>query len=161
MVPILLYIQAYQRKYMLKTLVVIISYNAKRYTIECIESVREKLVPGTYKIVVVDNASTDGIREWLSEQKDILLIKSETNIGFGPACNLAVRSTVGTEYENYDVYLLNSDTHLTSTALPRMQQALYKKDDIGAVGATANYAGNRQQIDISFDEIYEYIKYDS
>ncbi len=141
------------------TLVVIIAYNAKRYTIECIESVREKLVPGTYKIVVVDNASTDGIKEWLSEQKDILLIKSETNIGFGPACNLAIHSTVGTEYEKYDVFLLNSDTHLTSTALPRMQQALYGKDDIGAVGATANYAGNRQQIDVSFDSVSEYINY--
>ena len=141
------------------TLVVIIAYNARRYTIECIESVREKLTPGTYKIVVVDNASTDGIREWLSEQGDILLIKSETNIGFGPACNLAVKSTIGTEYAPYDVFLLNSDTHLTSTALPRMRKALYETDDIGAVGATANYAGNRQQLDVSFESVPEYINY--
>ena len=141
------------------TLVVIIAYNARRYTIECIESVRKKLTPGTYKIVVVDNASTDGIREWLSWQSDILLIKSDTNIGFGPACNLAVRSTLGTEYENYDVFLLNSDTVMTSIALPRIISALYEKEDIGAVGAMANYAGNRQQLDVEFSSVEEYISF--
>ncbi len=144
---------------MAKTLIVIISYNARRYTQDCIQSIRAKLDPATYQIVVVDNASTDGIREWLEEQSDILLIKNSTNVGFGPACNQGVAATAGTEFADSDVFLLNSDTVMTGTALPRMISALYSGDDIGAVGAMANYAGNRQQLDVEFPSVEDYISF--
>lgn len=141
------------------TIVVIVSYNNLFFTQACIQSVRDNLSKGTYKIVVVDNASTDGVTEWLEEQDDILLIKNNENVGFGPACNQAVQATAGTEYENWDVYLLNNDTRLVFDALYFLKQALYSADDIGAVGSIANNAGNKQSVDIEFDEIDDYIKY--
>lgn len=142
---------------MANTLVVIVSYNAKRYMQECIESIRHCVPAGTYKIVVVDNASTDGIAEWLEEQTDILLIRNSTNVGFGPACNQAVAATAGTEYENYDVFLLNNDTVLNRNSLPNLIRALDASEDIGAVSAMANYAGNRQQLDVEFDSTEGYV----
>ncbi len=144
---------------MQKTVIAIVSYNAKRYMQECIQSIREKVTPGTYLISVVDNASTDGIADWLSQQPDILLIQNDVNIGFGPACNQAVRATKGTEFEDADVFFLNNDTVITSTALPRMIDTLYSADDIGAVGAMGNYAGNRQQIDVEFPSTEDYIRF--
>ena len=144
---------------MAKTLIAIVSYNAKRYMQECIQSIRDKLDPGSYCISVVDNASTDGICSWLEAQDDILLTKNKSNVGFGPACNQAVFASVGTDFEDADVFLLNNDTVMTSTALPRMIDALYSSDDIGAVGAMANYAGNRQQLDVSFSSTEEYIAF--
>ncbi len=144
---------------MSKILIVIVSYNACRYMQDCINSIRSKVTPGSYQIIVVDNASTDGIAEWLAAQSDIILIRNDVNVGFGPACNQAVASTIGTEFADYDIFLLNNDTVMTSTALPRMISALNSASDVGAVGAMSNYAGNRQQIDISFDTTEDYVKY--
>jgi GT2 family glycosyltransferase len=144
---------------MSKIVIAIVSYNSKRYTQECIDSIRSKVKPDSYLISVVDNASTDGIAEWLSNQPDILLTKNDINRGFGPACNQAVAATIGTEFESADVFILNNDTVMTSTALPRMIDTLYSSDDIGAVGAMANYAGNRQQIDVVFPATDDYVNF--
>ena len=140
-------------------LVVIVSYNSCHLTQECIKSVRSKMTDCCYKIVVVDNASTDGITDWLEEQEDILLIKNADNIGFGPACNQAVKVTEDTEYDNYDVFLLNNDTRLTDNAVYFLKKALYSSADVGAVGSVSNYAGNRQQVDVTFDKVEEYLEY--
>ena len=48
------------------------------------------------RLVVVDNASDDGAQEWLAmlaRRGDIDLIRSEVNLGHGPALELARRST--------------------------------------------------------------------
>lgn len=142
-----------------KTLIVVVSYNGSFFMQENIKSIRKVLSPDSYKIVVVDNASTDGITEWLEHQEDIILIKNTENVGFGPACNQAVKVTIGTKYEGYDVFLLNNDTRLVFDALHFLRQALYSEDDIGAVGSVSNYAGNKQRIDVEFDRVDEYIEY--
>ncbi len=140
-------------------LIVIVSYNANRLMQENIESLRRTQPAGSYKIVVVDNASTDGIAEWLSVQPDILFIHNNINVGFGPACNQAVAATVGTEYETYDVFLLNNDTVMTANAIPKMTGYLASHDDVGAVGAMSNYAGNRQEYHVVFSSTEEYLKF--
>ncbi len=142
-----------------KIAIVIVSYNADNLMRKNIESIRDVLTPDTYKIIVVDNASTDGVDRYLSQQEDIIFIRNEENVGFGPACNQAVAATIGTEYENCDVFLLNNDTRLVFDALYFLKQALYSSDDIGAVGSVSNYAGNKQQLDVSFDTVEEYIAY--
>lgn len=140
-------------------LVVIVSYNSLHLMQECIKSIRNTLPQDIYKIAVVDNASTDGITEWLEQQADILLVKNSENVGFGPACNQAVRATIGTEYEFYDVFLLNNDTRLTDNAVYFLKEALYSSGDIGSVGSISNYAGNHQQVDVMFDGVEDYLEY--
>lgn len=140
-------------------LVVLVSYNSRHFTQLCIESIRNTIPNGSYKVIVVDNASTDGSAEWLYEQEDIIFIRNDKNVGFGPACNQAVKATVGTEYETYDVFLLNNDTRLTDNAAYFLKEALYSSDDIGAVGSISNYAGNRQQTDVLFDKVDDYLEY--
>jgi hypothetical protein len=68
------------KKEIKNTLIVVVSYNGLFFMQANIQSIRETLTPGTYKIVVVDNASTDGVTQWLDEQKDILLIKNTENV---------------------------------------------------------------------------------
>lgn len=55
---------------------------------KCIESIRRYCIPDTYEIVVVDNASTDGVREWLCEQEDVMTILVDENVGFPMGCNI-------------------------------------------------------------------------
>ena len=142
-----------------RVVIVIVSYNSLYLMQENIKSIRSNLLKGTYKIVVVDNASTDGVEKWLSEQEDILLIRNKENVGFGPACNQGAQAVVGTEYGSADIYLLNNDTRLVYDSLYNLKKALYSAQDIGAVGSVSNYAGNKQQIDVEFDTVEEYIRY--
>ena len=142
-----------------KVVIVIVSYNALFLMQENIKSIRNNLLKGTYKIVVVDNASTDGVAEWLSEQNDVLLIRNTANVGFGPACNQGAMAVLGTDFAGSDIYLLNNDTRLIYDSLYHLKRALHSAEDIGAVGSVSNYAGNKQQIDVEFDTVEEYIKY--
>jgi FkbH-like protein len=124
-----------------------------------IESIRGTLPEDTYKIVVVDNGSDDGVAEWLAAQTDILLICNEENRGFPCACNQGVEATCGTEYEDYDIFLLNNDTRLAANSLFWLRMGLYENEKIGAVGSCSNYAGNNQDIDIVFDLPNDYLEY--
>ena len=135
-----------------KILIVIVSYNVCRYMQNCIQSIRKHLPADTYKICVVDNASTDGVAEWLATQQDILLIRNSENVGFGPACNQGVNATKGTEYEDCDVFLLNNDTILTKNSVQRLMDALYSSEDVGAVGAMSNSSGNLQTYDFGTED---------
>lgn len=140
-------------------LIVIVSYNSIHLMQECLKSIRESLKSIKYKVVVTDNASTDGVAEWLRKQEDIILIENKDNIGFGPACNQAVEITKGTEFEGFDVYLLNNDTRLPERALENLIKALYSDESIGAAGSVSNYAGNRQELDIDFSSVRDYLAY--
>ncbi len=144
---------------MYKILIAIVSYNVKRYMQECIYSIRRCLPADSYGIFVVDNASSDGIAEWLSDQPDITLIRNDHNVGFGPGCNQAVRASIGTKFENSDVFLLNNDTVLCSNSLPNMLDAFEKYENVGAVSAVSNYAGNRQQLELDFPSTEDYIRF--
>ena len=103
-----------------KTAIIIISYNACSFMQENIESIR-KTVADNYRIIVVDNASTDGVSEWLKSQEDeysdISVIYNNTNAGFPAACNQGVGLTIGTEWEDANIFLLNNDTRLCENSI--------------------------------------------
>lgn len=122
---------------------------------KCIESIHLTCKTGDYEIVVVDNASTDGVREWLCEQDDIKTILLDENVGFPMACNIGVEYA---EPEN-DIFLLNNDTRMCQKSLENMQAVLYAKNEIGAVGAVSNYAGNDQEIKVEFSTPNAYVEY--
>lgn len=81
-----------------------VTYGAIDWVQQSIEAVRMHTdVP--YELIVVDNGSTDGTREWLADHTDLLqYIPATSNLGFAGGNNLAV---------NYArapyVCLLNSD----------------------------------------------------
>lgn len=139
------------------TAVLIVSYNACYFMQRNIENVRKTLPEGSYRIVVVDNASTDGVAEWLQEQDDIILLRNEENVGFGPACNQGV--SLLQDVNATDIFLLNNDTRLAPNALFWLRMGLYENEKIGAVGSCSNYAGNGQQIEVEFTLPDEYLQY--
>ena len=68
--------------------VIIINYNNAKYTLECIEAVREKTAPGiNYEIIVIDNASEaldlNVLKNGFPEADNIHLYPSDVNTGFG------------------------------------------------------------------------------
>ena len=141
------------------TTILIVSYNTCYCMQKNIESIRRTLPLGTYSIMVVDNGSTDGVKEWLSLQKDITLVANEENVGFAKACNQGVFMMAEKEQGDNDVFLLNNDTRLAPNSLFWLKMGLYEKEGIGAVGSLSNYAGNEQQVDIAFPLPGDYLEY--
>lgn len=136
---------------------VILSYNSREMMIECLESIRKNCVPGSYEIVVVDNCSSDGIREYLMEQKDLKLRLNETNTSFAVGCNQGARLT---RPEN-DIFLLNNDTVVPPLALFYLRMGLYADEMVGAAGPTSNAVKIAQLPDCSFSTKEEWLNHTS
>ena len=92
---------------------IVVSYNTRELTRECLTSVYDKTNGVDFEVIVVDNGSTDGSADMVTEFfPNAILIKSDRNLGFGPANNLAIRRASG-KY----VFLLNPDTALLNNAM--------------------------------------------
>ena len=71
--------------------VVLLNWNGWQYTIEACRSLMEFGGPGL-KIIVVDNASTDGsVAHLRSKLPQVELIVNDVNIGFAAGCNVGIR----------------------------------------------------------------------
>jgi hypothetical protein len=99
--------------------ILVISYNTRAMTLDCLASVvAETTVP--YELIVVDNASPDGSAEAIAaafppESSGIRLIASAENLGFAQGNNVAAREARG----RY-VLLLNPDTLVLDHAIDRI-----------------------------------------
>jgi len=72
--------------------IILVSYNTKDLTRNCIKSIYNKTQDVSYDIFVVDNASSDGSSQMIKEEfPDVKLIESPENLGFGRANNLAIK----------------------------------------------------------------------
>ncbi len=133
--------------------VVIVSYNNSAMMQECINSIRSTNPQSAYELVVVDNASEDGVAEWLEQQNDVILIRNQENKGFGFACNQGVEASK----PGCDIFFLNNDTVVTANAIFWLRMGLYEHEKVGAVGSRSNYVGNEQQIEKPCNSVAEYL----
>ncbi len=84
--------------------VIIVNWNGKALLSECLESLRKQSYT-RFSVLLVDNGSTDGSAEFVSESfPEVQIISLRNNTGFSVANNVAIR-TVKTQY----VALLNND----------------------------------------------------
>lgn len=132
-----------------KTAIVLLTYNNLAYNQDCIGSIRRYTAPGTYELIVVDNASADGTREWLSEQPDLTLRLNDENAGFPAGCNMGI-ALAG---KDSDILLLNNDTVVTENWLDNLRACLYSAPDIGAAGAVSRHNENLQGLDLAYDTL--------
>lgn len=92
--------------------VIIVNYNTKELTKQCVESIFEKTTGVEFEVIVVDNGSTDGSREVFEGDKRLHYIYSNENLGFGRANNLGFAQSKGDF-----LFFLNSDTYLVNNAI--------------------------------------------
>jgi len=114
----------------LEVSVVIVVWNAKKYVIECLDSLREHCHDVCDEVIVVDNASTDGTPELIAKLfPEFKLIKNSENLGFAKANNIGISHTSG-EY----VCLVNSDVKFTGDCFSPMLRFLSENSAVGMVG---------------------------
>lgn len=92
--------------------IILVNYNTCRMTAECIDSIVSQTKGVNYEIILVDNASTDGSKDYFSKDSRITYIYSQENLGFGRGNNLGIAQAKG-QY----IFLLNNDTLLTNNAI--------------------------------------------
>lgn len=112
--------------------IILVNYNGYKDTIECVESLR-KINFNNYKIIVVDNASTNNSIIHLKKScNDCTILESKNNLGFAGGNNLAIDYAInkGAEY----ILLLNNDTLVDPGFLDDMLETYKKEDKIGLVG---------------------------
>lgn len=130
----------------IKVSVVILSYNTKELTLNCLLSIAKYTKKIAYEVVVVDNNSTDGspvaIQRLKGKVKNLTLIKSKENLGFSRGNNLGIKKAKG-QY----ILLLNSDTVLKENSIEKMAEWMDKNQKVGIstcklVGSNGKIQGN-------------------
>ncbi|CUH49053.1 glycosyltransferase family 2 protein [Ruegeria atlantica] len=117
-----------------KVTIIVVSYNTREMTLECLRSVQaETHVP--YELIVVDNTSTDGSAEAIAHEfRNITLLAEEDNHGFAKANNIAAERANG-EY----ILLLNPDTVVLDGAIDKLVTFAEARPDAGVWGGRTLY----------------------
>jgi GT2 family glycosyltransferase len=110
--------------------VIIVSWNAREFLRNCLNSIQEVGRSTVREIIVVDNASIDGSAEMVADQfPEVLLIRSAENLGFARANNLGIKRSSGSW-----LALVNSDVIVHANCFPKLVDFLSSHEKVGLVG---------------------------
>jgi GT2 family glycosyltransferase len=110
--------------------IVIVSYNTKDLTCECLKCVKRYAGDISHEVIVIDNASTDGSPEIVAEQFSwVKLIRLSVNRGFAGGNIPGMKSSLG----RY-ILLLNSDAFLSEGTLRKTISFMDQHQKIGILG---------------------------
>jgi len=117
--------------------IILLNWNGWKDTIDCVKSCRQLSYPD-FRIIIVDNGSTDGSDAILREQfPEIELIQTGVNLGFAGGNNVGIRYALehGADY----VWLLNNDTKVDAKTLSALVQVAKDDKNVGMVGSKIVY----------------------
>ena len=137
-----------------KISVVVLTYNHLELTKKCLYSLLHKTDYKNLEIIIVDNASTDGTRQFLLDLrqnfKNIELILNEVNLGFAAGNNIGLKRATG-DY----LVMLNNDTVVTEGWVMTMLRHLQKNPKIGLLGPVTNNIGNEAKVQTYYSNLEE------
>lgn len=114
--------------------IIIISFNTEKITYKCLINLKRNLekYSFSYEVVVVDNGSKDGsvsmLKKMSTDWKNLKVILSKKNLGFGRGNNLGVANSKG----KYILYL-NSDALVTDIDFRDLINVFETQTDVGAL----------------------------
>ncbi len=124
--------------------IVLLNWNGLSDTDACLGSLAGLDYPN-YRVVVVDNASSDGSEAELRRRHPgLTLLQSGANLGFAGGNNVGLRYALdnGAEY----VWLLNNDTVVEPDALTQLVEKMQREPDLGLCGSTLLYEEQRDTV---------------
>jgi len=121
--------------------IVVLNYNGRQITIDCVNSVLKIDYPN-FNVIVVDNASTDDsvaqFREAFTDPRIELLV-NDRNEGYAGGNNRGIERALsqGAEY----VFILNNDTIAEPDCLGPLVEAMQQDPKLGACGCPISNIG--------------------
>lgn len=114
----------------MKVTIIIPNYNGKHFMAPCLASL-EKQSCHDFKVIVVDNASTDGSLEYMRENyPDIEVIALDKNYGFSRAVNVGIKRSQ-TPY----IILLNNDTTVAANYVEELVKEIERSPHIFSISS--------------------------
>ena len=111
--------------------IIIPTYENEEFTISCLNSIKQCTAPGTFRVIWVDNASSNTYKvEQVILDMPHISIKMPKNEGFVNAINKGLEIS-NTPY----VCLLNNDTIVSNNWLSKLISTLQNDPKLGIVGA--------------------------
>ncbi len=140
--------------------IIILNYKKKDLTLSCIKSLYEQFSHqfkiNIFEAIVVDNASNDDSVSALQEEikkknyKNMKVIASPENTGYGKGCNLGAQYTKGTY-----LLFLNNDTLIKDKGIVEMVHFMNMHRDIAILGGQlSNFDGSKQPSTGKFYTLY-------
>ena len=137
-----------------KVSVIVLTYNNLDLNKRCINSILNKTAYPNYELIIVDNCSQDGTREYLESlvgtDEKIKVVLNTENRGFAGGNNDGIAISTG-DY----VVLLNNDTLVTRGWLTAMSKHLENDPQLGMSGPVTNAIGNEARIEVSYQNEQE------
>jgi len=133
--------------------IAIVTFNTRDLLLQCLHSVIEDADRGgrTYRVIVVDNASTDGTVTAVKQAFPLVeLIANTTNVGLAPALNQGLRACADATY----VLLMNSDIKVRPNTVGPMMDYLDGHPQVAGVSVQlVNPDGSRQKFRTAFGPV--------
>jgi GT2 family glycosyltransferase len=137
-----------------KMSIIIVTFNNLEYTKSCLESIFKYSRYPNYELIIVDNYSQDGTRDYLKvvqeKRGNVKIILNEKNKGFPAANNEGLKIAKG-EY----IVFLNNDTIVTHDWLYDLMRIINIHTRLGMIGPVSNQVGNIQKIPVGYKEMDE------
>lgn len=119
---------------MIKVAIVILNWNRKEETLECLKSIQQ-LKANSYQLtaIVVDNGSTDrsveAFRKLKTKDSKLVILENKKNLGYAGGNNVGVRYALdeGADF----ILILNNDTIVANDLLVQLVKAADKYKDAG------------------------------
>lgn len=122
--------------------VIVVTHNGMQWYDRCLGSLRESTYP--IDVIVYDNASSDGSADYIEENyPEVILMRSNVNIGFGQGNNKAMRFAL--DKGANAVILLNQDAWIESDAVAKFIDIHDKNKDYGVL-SPINYLSSMESI---------------
>jgi len=116
---------------------IVVNWKLKERTAQCLHSLEQSEYP--CHILVVDNGSGDGSIEYIQERfPAVETLALPANLGFGRACNVAIRRAMQ-QTDCEFIFLLNNDAVIHPLALGRLVEMAQKNPQAGVLGPKIYY----------------------
>lgn len=121
---------------------IIVNFRTPELTVEAAKSIVAHEKKSSYEIIVVENGSGDNSPSYLSKNlpKNIKLIKSEENLGFGQGNNLGLLKAKGRFF-----VIFNSDAYEVEAILPKIKKTFEQNNKISILGTKILYPNYQLQ----------------
>lgn len=131
--------------------ILIVTRDGHAWTRLCLESIDRRTDWPRFEVVVADNASTDGTREWLVDEERVGTLRPvmlPDNRGFAAGINAAAAAARGAF-----LCLMNNDTIVTRGWLSALVRHLDRDASLGMVGPSTNEIANEARVEVGYREL--------
>lgn len=131
--------------------ILVVTHDGLAWTRMCLESLDRRTDWPQFEVIVADNASTDGTREWLGDEErrgNLRAVMLPDNRGFAAGVNAAAATSHG-DY----LCILNNDTLVTRGWLSALVRHLETSRELGMVGPSTNEIANEARVDVGYREL--------